>query len=593
MSVALREELGIVLNRDLSEVDYEWSFAENGGHSLAAIALSAALKKRGISVIAESILTCRRLSDLARTVTPSPLGNEDGHEVTTDSSRSTSAASDQSRSDYNLTESLTSTPPPLNSPESTSKTSNISGGPISSSLSKSTMNRISGPGSHTPPASPAARSEERLPLPVQISGYRIPGKDLSAGGYLDSPPLSAPHSLESWSRTSFAVPSVATSNESVPQATAVEIDHQPAEPAAADDSPAFTTEMQLSLIHGSMKNPGSNIVHYSETYASEYVPLMRMAWQTVTALEPIFQTTFPEQLVGANQPHFVWDEVHAENREDYNCLVEEAFRVTAIGYQFRVITWKQPLGGSRSTIVWSVHHAFIDGFSASFVFEKVRRVVVGLPVKAGPPFREVALALQRLQMEKKGDGDAFWRREQERFSGARGDLTVPVPITSPQICAWSEISVSLRDEYRDMSKTAQMYGATPASLLHAAWALVLSIYTSSDTVVFGSVFSGRNLPLDGIEDTVGPMVNTLPVCVHLDKESNSQSFVRSVFEKMIELSSFQWTTPENGFSRHFDTALASEYPYFTGDHAQLRPRFSAVWTNSRKIRSSCGTFGET
>lgn len=580
MSAFFCEELGAVLKRDVGEVDYERSFVENGGHSLSAIALSTALKKRCISVSTESILLCRRLSDLLGTVNSNSLDNEAEHAVTQDSLRSTSAASVRSRSDHNPA-------------ESTSMTSSIGDRPQVPWLSKSIMNRFSEPGLQTPPASPAIRSEGRVPPRVQLSGCRTPDRNLPSGGYLDHQFLPTPQSLDHWSRTPSPVPSVATSDTSVPQAAAIETGHRAVETTAADDCLGIFTEMQLSLIHSSMKYPGSNIVHYCETYASEYVPLMRMAWQTVTALEPIFQTKFPEQLVGANQPDFLWDEVHAENQRNYNCLVEEAFHATVIGHQFRVITWKGALEARRSTIVWSVHHALIDGYSASLVLEKVRRVVLGLPVKAGPPFHEVAAALREFQKANKGDGDAFWRRELEQFSAARGDLILPFPIKSPGICASNETSVSLQDEYPDISRIAQMYGATPASLFHAAWALVLSIYTNSDTVVFGSVFSGRNLCLDGIEDTVGPMVNTLPVFVYLDKDTSSQCFVRSVFEKMIELSNFHWTTPENGFSRQFDTALAGECPNFTVDYPPLKSSFSTVWTDPRKIRTSRGPFGET
>lgn len=567
MSAAFHEELGTVLNRALTDEDYEWSFVGNGGHSLSAIALSAALKKRGVAVSAESILICKRLSDLLRIVNSGSHGNENGHGMTTDLARLTPAASDQRGLDVKPPDSLRSTFPPLTLDESISTSSSIGDGPKSLWLNKgkSDMNRVSQSGLQTPPASPATRSEGRVHPPVQRSDYQAPEKDLFASGYLDSQSSLTPRSLESLSRTPSAVPLVAATDRSMAHAKVDQFDLPPAQPTPADSSSGIITEMQLSLIHGSMKYPGSNIVHYAETYASEYVPLMRMAWQTVTALEPIFQTTFPEQLVGATQPHFIWNEVHADSQEDYNYLVQEAFRVTAIGYQFRVISWKPPLEGSRSTIVWSVHHALIDGYSASLVFEKVRRVVAGLPVQAGPPFEKVAAALGEFQKTNKADGDAFWRKEREKFSDARGDLILPVPLGCPEICACNEISVSLREDYHGISKMAQTYGATPAALLHAAWALVLSIYTNSDTVVFGSVFSGRNLPLDGIEDTVGPMVNTLPVCVQLHQDSTSASFVRSVFEKMIELSSFHWTTLENGFSRQFDTALASKYPSLASD----------------------------
>ena len=46
-----------------------------------------------------------------------------------------------------------------------------------------------------------------------------------------------------------------------------------------------------------------------------------------------------------------------------------------------------------------------------------------------------------------------------------------------------------------MSAHAQKVGITPASVHYAVWALTLSTYVGSETVVFGTVLLGRNLPI--------------------------------------------------------------------------------------------------
>lgn len=52
-------------------------------------------------------------------------------------------------------------------------------------------------------------------------------------------------------------------------------------------------------------------------------------------------------------------------------------------------------------------------------------------------------------------------------------------------------------------------GITMATLLKLAWSLVLRRYTGMDGISFGYASSGRDLPLDGIEDAMGPFVNAL------------------------------------------------------------------------------------
>ncbi len=61
-------------------------------------------------------------------------------------------------------------------------------------------------------------------------------------------------------------------------------------------------------------------------------------------------------------------------------------------------------------------------------------------------------------------------------------------------------------------------GTSIANLFQLAWALVLRAFTESDNVCFGYLTSGRDVPIDRIEDTLGPFINLL-VC-HVDFETN-------------------------------------------------------------------------
>ena len=71
----------------------------------------------------------------------------------------------------------------------------------------------------------------------------------------------------------------------------------------------------------------------------------------------------------------------------------------------------------------------------------------------------------------------------------------------------------------------------------------------ADTVVFGVVFSCRDLDLPGITEAVGLLANTLPLHLAFDSAQTSTGFLETVFKQILELSAFQWTTPEHGFTR--------------------------------------------
>ncbi len=56
-------------------------------------------------------------------------------------------------------------------------------------------------------------------------------------------------------------------------------------------------------------------------------------------------------------------------------------------------------------------------------------------------------------------------------------------------------------------------GITPATLMKAAWALVLADILHKKDIVFGSIASGRGLPIDRADMIMGPCISTIPVRV--------------------------------------------------------------------------------
>jgi amino acid adenylation domain-containing protein len=319
---------------------------------------------------------------------------------------------------------------------------------------------------------------------------------------------------------------------------------------------------QISLMHGSLETPGANIISYYETYFPAQMPRIKAAWHEVIKMEPIFRTIYRSPEDGCSiLPKLHWREFKTTKAKTY--------RDTLSGGQTQVHSWPntstaidldvkftvvhyqaEAEADSRSILIWSVHHALIDGWSAALVLKKVIQAAGGETVQPGPPFSDVARALNQWTLTHKAEGDAFWAEQQAKLSEGREELLFPVVGKgNAGECQQEDIRITLGHHYTSLKGAARACGVTPTTFFYAAWALCLGMYADADNVIIGTVVSGRNIPLQGVLDTVGPIVSTLPFQVDIVWDMNARDFVRDVFNRMQRLVQYSWTTPDNGFSR--------------------------------------------
>lgn len=371
-------------------------------------------------------------------------------------------------------------------------------------------------------------------------------------------------------------------------------------PCASVDSPppglqTPMTEMQLVFLQGSQANPATNTISFYETYQTRDVPIMKRAWKAVIESEAIFRTTFDiteDNATLSEQMHaqFSWEEIVIRNQEDYEMIrnqedyekpLAENEQSQQVFTSFKVVTWPlESREATVSTIIWRVHHALIDGFSAALVYKKVRQAAAGLPIKAGTSFLQLARDLKDLQHAKQISSQDFWKQQQERSSNAVGDILLPSPSTGYMFSKNATKSIAISLQVDRLSDCARKAKVSTVSIHYAAWAMILSKYNDSDSVVFGAVLAGRNLPLVGVDDSVGPLVNTLPLHVFLDRAWTTTEYMRHVFKSLVGLSSVQYSRPEDGFKREFSSALATEFdmeaPVFDGVQPIGKSYYTAV-----------------
>ncbi|WP_158623627.1 condensation domain-containing protein [Corallococcus llansteffanensis] len=193
----------------------------------------------------------------------------------------------------------------------------------------------------------------------------------------------------------------------------------------------------------------------------------------------------------------------------------------------------------RYHFVWSTHHGMLDDWSMSLLLQEVFTVYValeqGAPVDlpARTPFREVIRWLERQDLAK---AEAYWRSE---LAGLALPLRAEPTGARPE-WRWAEKRVRLsRKTTEALSRMARRHRLTLNTVVQGAWALVLARSQQRQEVCFGATSEVRPSEVPGIEELIGPLLNTLPVRARLDPKASAAEWLGSLQARQQEQRPFE------------------------------------------------------
>ncbi|KAF6816598.1 nonribosomal peptide synthase [Colletotrichum musicola] len=320
------------------------------------------------------------------------------------------------------------------------------------------------------------------------------------------------------------------------------------------------TELQLSLAHETITHCGSNIITYVETHHPENAETYRQAWMQVLMDEAIFgqsclgplfsnesRTSISASRTGPDHERSAGLHI---NSEEWPGWTLDLGRV------------EKPADGDDGPalmeITAKIHHALIDAYSLHALVHKVRARANGMTTKPGTSFWDWARLLRRHQEENKPDGDRFWAEKIEKHADAKGCFVLPEPARDLRLEARQVERMHFAVDPAAIDTRARSLGVTSAAIFYAAWTLVVATYTDSDSIVFGSVLSGRGLDVPGSLDAIGPVINVLPLHVAVRRGATLREFIWGLFVDTVTLEGLTWTSTDNGFRRDYESALSVE-----------------------------------
>src|ERR1043166_7802120 len=201
------------------------------------------------------------------------------------------------------------------------------------------------------------------------------------------------------------------------------------------------------------------------------------------------------------------------------------------------------LGTHAYQFIWSHHHILFDGWSVPLLLQEVFAFYEAgcrgetLKLDQPRPFRDYIVWLKQQDMSR---AEAYWRK-------ALAGFTTPTRLSLERTAAngesgYAEEQVRLSAEQSEqVQRFAREQQVTVNTVVQGAWALLLSRYSGEEEVLFGATVSGRPAELAGVEQMVGLFINSLPVRVQVNGETQVGTWLRELQAQAMEMRQYEYS----------------------------------------------------
>ncbi len=201
-------------------------------------------------------------------------------------------------------------------------------------------------------------------------------------------------------------------------------------------------------------------------------------------------------------------------------------------------------GSGRSLLVWTSHHILLDGWSRSRIFGELLPLYGALargeapPVL--PPVRPYGDYVSWLGEQDTAAAAGFWRRQLAGLAGPSG-----LPLEEGRAASvagerYGSLKLGLGAEAtRGLEELARRRRVTLSTVVQGALGLLLARYGGREDVLLGITVSGRPGGLQGVEEMVGPFLNTLPLRLAVPEGGAFDAWLGRVQAAALALASYQ------------------------------------------------------
>lgn len=291
------------------------------------------------------------------------------------------------------------------------------------------------------------------------------------------------------------------------------------------------TAAQTAMLSETAKDPQAYCNWVELRIDAQYsLERVEAALNRLTATHDMLRAGFAE-LQDARNPYatVVWKPDSHGSRIRRVELLDKDFAINGSKSLLRPRVIQIRPGDEGTELVLQVHHALYDQWSIDVLKADLASLLEKNNIASNASFASVsAYYAQSRQTSPLDEDEDFWQHH----------LQEAVPTPMPQLnerrmepclrrSAWRSTEI-ITDSLRTKAKEL---GSSGHAIFQAAFAYLLSMYTGSHDVVYGSVFSGREIPVPGIEQVFGPCLATLPSRINTSDARTGHDLLRMCHDR--------------------------------------------------------------
>ncbi|KAF7596694.1 hypothetical protein BBP40_000617 [Aspergillus hancockii] len=321
----------------------------------------------------------------------------------------------------------------------------------------------------------------------------------------------------------------------------------------AFDEVAPLTRLQLELILPTVESDGENTNQMNVTYNGPNSSIMVSAWKRIHTLEPVFRTEFNLDVdqgiqVVRSKPNGATSPLQCKTFIDwsaYESVMRNVPMQVGLGSRLDIFHYS-PAGAHLSaqeevTVVLTIHHALMDGFSAGLLRRKVSEIACSGQdgvLRPSTSFLTACHNLITMQNERDAEARAYWD------TYLHGAVAHEFPLSSSTVTTKEPLAFSTPLPAWRLQRFAACHNVSIATLYYTAWGMTLAHLHHSKDIVVGAVFSGRETQ-PAYADVIGPLISTIPLRIRIHEDTASVAeLLQQVMTGLGECSQYTWSRPD-------------------------------------------------